>query len=149
MSYVYLPGGTSSANLPSAPVASGARSAWSRYVAMAPPIGSVLFVSWTNPVTWPWLGALSTGFSTSLVCTTGGRSLVSTAQPAPRYRVHGGTGDSSSMKLLVPLVPMSTAASRLNPRFHGRNRPPMVSVEGMVCWFARQRSWLGLFTLQG
>ena len=57
-------------------------------------------------------------------------------------------GWSSSMKFDVPPVPMSTAASSENPRFHGKNRLPMVSVDGMAVAFARQPSWLTLLVRQ-
>jgi hypothetical protein len=61
------------------------------------------------------------------------------------YTVQGGMGCSSSMKFEVPPVPMSTAASSENPRFHGKKRLPMVSVDGMTVSFARQPSLLTLF----
>jgi hypothetical protein len=45
ISYVYAPGGTSSENRPSGPVASRDRSAWSLYATMAPTTGSFLSFS--------------------------------------------------------------------------------------------------------
>ena len=87
-------------------------------------------------------------FSTVLVTTWGGRSSVSTAQPAPMNSVQGGVGASSSMKLATPVPPMSNAATMLKPRFQGKKRLPIVSLLGTTESVARQLSALTLLSLQ-
>ena len=46
-------------------------------------------------------------------------------------------------------MPMSTAASSEKPRFHGKKRPPMVSVDGTTVSFARQLSLARVVRLAG
>ena len=44
--------------------------------------------------------------------------------------IQGGVGETSSMKRPVPVTPMSKAAVRAKPPFHGRTRAPTVRLLG-------------------